>query len=154
MQLNVAGYVPANTQQNQTLNQQNGPSNPLGTQEVVAKLGNNPTTTQTGNKPLSGGAERDAAFRAARNRGDREFEFGGKRFTTQLAGENEEDWNAYLQSKKTPVTPISSNSVVTTPVQKVEPVTLINRTKVSTTQPKPGITDQNTDAYANQARYE
>lgn len=148
MQRNVRGYQPAGAQPSVT-------SNPLGTQEVVVKPGNNPAATQTGNKPLSGGAERDAAFRAARNRGDREFEFGGKRFTTQLAGESEEDWNAYLQSKqKTPVTPTSSNSVVTTPIQKVEPVPLIDRTKVSTTQPKPGITDQNTNTQANQARYE
>lgn len=138
MQQNVRGYQPAGVQPS-------GPSNPLGTQEVVVKPRNNQTATQTGNKPSSGGAERDAAFRAARNRGDRVFEFGGERFTTQLADESEDDWNRYLQSKK-PVAP--------TPRSNIESDPLIDRTSVSTTQPKPGITDQNTDAKANQARYE
>lgn len=123
MQRNVRGYQPAGTPSNDT-------TNLLGNQEVVAKQGNN---------PLSGGAGRDAAFRAARDRGDRVFEFGGERFTTQLAGESEENWNKYLQSKQNPVVPASNNQSVST---------------VSTTQSKPGITDQNTDANANQARYE
>lgn len=147
MQRNVRGYQPAVTSSN-------SPSNPLANQEVVVKPGNNQIATQTGNKPSSGRSGFDAAFRAARNRGDRVFEFGGKRFTTQLAGESEENWNNYLQSKKTPVVPASNNQAASPTLPKVEPVPLIDRTNVSTIQSKPGITDQNTDAKANQARYE
>lgn len=146
MQRNVRGYQPAGTPSND-------PTNLLGNQEVVVKQENKPAT-QTGNNPLSGGAGRDAAFRDARNRGDRVFEFGGERFTTQLAGESEDNWNKYLQSKKTPVAPTSNNQSVSTTRPKVEPVPLIDRTSVSTTQSNPGITNQNMDANANQARYE
>lgn len=145
MQRNVRGYQPAGTPSND-------PTNLLGNQEVVAKQENKPAT-QTGNNPLSGGAGRDAAFKAARNRGDRVFEFGGERFTTQLAGESEENWNKHLQSKQNPVVPASNNQSVSTTRPKIEQAPPTNRTSVSTTQSNPVITDQNTDAQANQARY-
>lgn len=114
-------------------------------QDTDAKPSN--THQRTAQVPTSSTQQEfNRAFAAARRAGKGIFEFNGKTFTTQLAGENEENWNKHLQSKKTPVVPASNNTAASTVPPEVE--------SVSTTQSNPVITDQNTDAQANQARYE